>query len=139
MVDRRSGRTVPILEDPKRTPEYERARIYIAPFRKELIPASEWIPLTGDTHSDKPRLSMDDKLLYFISDRDGHRCIWVQRLGLDKHPEGAPRPVYHFHSSRRSLAQGSLGYLELGVGPGVLIFNQGETTGNIWLLDPQGR
>ena len=118
----------------------QHSRIFIAPFREERVPTTEWIPLTdGASWDDVPRLSPDDRLLYFISHRDGFRCIWAERLGADKRPAGPPWPVYHFHSPRRSLAQESLGYTGLSVGRGVLIFNQGETTGNVWLLDPNGR
>jgi hypothetical protein len=154
MVDRRTFRESRILEDPDgnlseaklshdakwvtfTAVRNRRSRIYIAPFRAQPTPMSDWIPLTdGATWDDKPRLSVDDKLLFFTSDRDGFRCIWGQRLGANKLPQGAPQAIYHFHSAKRSLAQENVGYLGLAAGRGVLVFNQGETTGDIWLLDP---
>jgi Tol biopolymer transport system component len=157
LVDRRASGAAIILEDPERilgqakfsndgqwitfmAVEGAHTRLYIVPFRQEPTPVSEWIALTdGSRWDDKPRLSADNRLLFFVSDRDGYRCIWVQPLAADKRPRGTPRPVFHFHSPRRGLVQEDLGDLELGVGRGTLVFNQGETTGNVWLLDPNRR
>jgi Tol biopolymer transport system component len=113
------------------------SQLYVAPFRKALVPQSEWIPITdGSGWDDKPYFSYRDKLLFFTSDRDGYLCIWAQALQPDKQPSGKPFPVYHFHQSRRSIGNLGLGMLELAVGPKALMFNQQDFTGNLWLLDP---
>jgi hypothetical protein len=112
------------------------SQLYVAPFRKALVPQSEWIPITdGSGFNDKPHFAHNDELLYFTSDRDGYRCIWAQALRADMHPTGKAFPVYHFHQSRRSIGNLGTGLLELAVGPKSLVFNQQEFTGNIWLLD----
>jgi len=112
------------------------SRIYIAPFSTHPVPKENWIPITdGGGWDDKPRFFPDGKLIFFISDRDGFRCIWAQHLTSDMHPLGAAFPVYHFHSARRSLANVPIGRLDLAAGPGTLIFNQVEYSGNLWLLD----
>jgi Tol biopolymer transport system component len=113
------------------------SRIYVAPFSPpEEIPITNWIPITdGSIWDDKPNFSFDGNLIYFTSDRDGFRCIWAQRLTSDMHPSGGPFVVYHFHSQRRSLANLPIGMMSLAAGPGVLVFNQGEYTGNLWLHD----
>lgn len=112
------------------------SQLYIAPFRKALVPQSEWIPITdGSGWDDKPHFSHNDKLLFFTSDRDGYRCIWAQPLSSSMHPIGKPWPVYHSHGSGRSIGNTSIGTLELGVGPNMIVFNQQEFTGDIWLLD----
>ena len=112
-----------------------RSRIYVVPFRKALVPRSEWIPVTDNQWDDKPRFSHDDKLIFFTSNRDGFRCIWAQRLGPDMHPAGSPFAVYHFHQRRRTLGRSTTEF-QMDVGPKTIVFNQAERTGQIWLLEP---
>jgi hypothetical protein len=112
-----------------------RSRIYVVPFRKALVPRSEWIPVTDSQWDDKPRFSHNDKLIFFMSTRDGFRCIWAQRLGPDMHPAGSPFAVYHSHQRRRTLGQ-SIADFQMDVGPNMIVFNQVERTGQIWLLEP---
>ena len=115
---------------------HQHSQIYVAPFNSHEAPVASWIPITDGTNwDDKPSFSFDDKLVFFISDRDGFRCIWAQRLTKDMHPSGSPFAVWHFHSRRRSLANLPIGRMSLAVGPGMLVFNQGEYTGNLWLYD----
>jgi len=116
----------------------QHSRIYLVPFTAGEIAIANWIPITdGTAWDDKPNFSQDGKLIFFTSDRDGFRCIWAQPLTADKHPSGSAFPVYHFHSQRRSLANLPIGRMSLAVGPGTLVFNQGEYTGNLWLQDPK--
>ena len=80
----------------------------------------------------KPRWSPNGNLLYYISDRDGFTCIWVNRLDpVSKQPVGAPKAVIHFHTGANSLdtAYG----LELSVADDKLVVDIGESSGNIWL------
>jgi hypothetical protein len=58
----------------------------------------------GESNNDKQRWSPNGNLLYFVSERDGFRCIWAQRLDPgSKRPVGALFAVYHSHSPQRSL------------------------------------
>ena len=113
------------------------SRVYAAPFRKSVVPRSEWTSITDGTLDDKPHLSFDDKLVFFSSDRDGYRCIWGQKLGPNFHPTGAPFAVYHCHERRRSLREIEMGF-NIAVGPGMILFNRAEAAGNVWLLQPAG-
>ena len=109
------------------------SQIYMAPFNSQEVLMKNWIPITdGGAWDDKPNFSSDDKLIFFTSDRDGFRCIWAQRLTPDMHTSGSPFAVCHFHSRRRSLGNLSIGKMSLAAGPGILVFNQGEHTGNLW-------
>jgi Tol biopolymer transport system component len=115
------------------------SRIYGAKFRGiQPIPSSEWIPLTeGVAGDDKPRLSVDGRRLFFTSEADGYRCIWVQELDpATLRPTGTPSALHHFHSARRSLARVLLNQQDTGVGRERIVFNMAETTGNLWLLEP---
>jgi hypothetical protein len=99
--------------------------------------ANEWIPVTdGSTFNDKLCWAPDGNLIYFTSNRDGFLCIWVQRLdSTSKRPNGAPLPVYHSHSARRSLLNAGILSQGLSVARDKIIFNQCEITGNIWMAE----
>jgi Tol biopolymer transport system component len=111
------------------------SRIMIAPFQHPPPAEDKWISITDDTtFNDKPRWSPDGNLLYFVSDRDGYRCIYARRLEAStKCPKGEAFDVYHLHSARRSLMGMGFRFLEISVSRDQLFFNLGETTGNIWM------
>jgi eukaryotic-like serine/threonine-protein kinase len=125
------------------------AVLAVSPDRQGLVavplrqgrPAQDepWIPLVEDADGlDKPTWSQDGATLYFLSHRDGFRCIWSQRVHPDsKQPVGAPTPVRHFHDAALSLANVPLDLLEIAVTPKFLLVNIGELSGNIWITDPQ--
>ena len=119
------------------------ARIWIA-LTGPAVPApqTEWIPVTEGSKLERdPAWSPDGRLLYFVSERDGFRCIWARPLNpLTKKPSGEAFAVRHFHSARFSLRHvGSRGYLTgLSVGEGALVFSIGELTGNVWLEENGG-
>ncbi len=116
------------------------SRIYAARFRgTQRIPSSDWIPLTkGTAADDKPRLTADHRRLLFTSESDGYRCIWVQELDpTTLRPLGEPKAIHHFHSARRSMARVLANLQEIAIGGDRLIFNMAETTGNLWLLQPE--
>jgi Tol biopolymer transport system component len=113
-------------------------QIFVAPFRAIVIPESQWIAITDGKAMDRyATWSPDGNLLYFLSEREGFRCIWAQRLDpMTKHPLGAAFPVRHFHTSRRSLM--TIGD-PIGMGMSVaidkLVFSMVERTGNIWMTN----
>jgi len=119
------------------------AQIWIAPIASVLpVPRSEWIAVTDGSKLERdPAWSADGRFLYFVSERDGFRCIWARPLNaLTKRPSGEAFPVRHFHSARFSLRHfGSQGYLVgLSAGKGALVFSVGELKGNVW-LEQRGR
>jgi len=75
--------------------------------------------------------SPDGNLLYFLSDRDGFRCLWAQRLDpATKRPVASPFDVHHFHRTRLSTA--SLDHLTVYVSDtrGRLSMDLAELTGS---------
>jgi WD40-like Beta Propeller Repeat len=112
--------------------------IFIAPFRGPgLIPKQEWITVSeSGAFDDKPRWAPDANSIYFTSDRDGSRCVWMQRLnGNSKRPVGDAVPIYHSHSGRRSILNAGSPVSEIGVARDRLVFPQNELTGNVWVAD----
>jgi hypothetical protein len=100
------------------------------------LPEAEWIPVTDGSQVDKNvAWSPDGNLLYFLSERDGRRCIWAQRLQPDtKQPVGSAFAVHHFHHSRESLARVQrAGLIGMSVVRGRLVFAMSELTGDIWM------
>jgi Tol biopolymer transport system component len=76
-------------------------RIQVAPFTPDqTIPESQWIPITDGEHWDfDASWSGDGSMLYFLSDRDGNRCIWAIRLDRQsKRPIGNPFAILHLHT-----------------------------------------
>ncbi len=114
------------------TPKDEKwSRIYIAPFRKALIPRSDWIPVTHGDWDDKPRFSPDGKAIFFRSGtfKSPHR-LWAQRLTADMRPDGKPSAVYTPTDSRRIMTDD-----DISVGPHLIVFTQSDLSSNIWLLE----
>ncbi len=115
-------------------------RIWIAPLNRERPAAqADWIAITdGTSVAQNPGWSPNGKVLYFMSERDGFRCLWGQPIdaGTGK-PKGDPFALRHLHSARQSLrGLASEGYLVgLSSGAGRVVFAFPELTGNIWLQE----
>jgi Tol biopolymer transport system component len=111
--------------------------IYITPFHNGSVGGPEtWIAVTDGREMDREaKWSPDGATLYFLSERDGFRCIWGQRLDRQtRRPTGTAFPVYHFHHSQQSLTSlGSPGKVGLSVTDNGLLFSLADTTGNIWM------
>jgi Tol biopolymer transport system component len=110
--------------------------IFVAPLRDwHAAPESSWIPITNGHTPDRMAVwSPDGNLVYFLSERDGFRCFWAQRVdATTKRPRGDPFVVQHFHQARRGFLPDDFSGLPLSVGPDKLVFQMRERTGNIWL------
>jgi eukaryotic-like serine/threonine-protein kinase len=110
------------------------ARIEIAPL-DGVKPVAErsWIPIAEGSAEDWANWSLDGKTLYFTSPRDGHFCLWGQRLDANTHrPLGEAVAVQHLHG-RASYQQG--GWSAAG---GRIAMVLREDTGNIWMMSHSG-
>jgi Tol biopolymer transport system component/predicted Ser/Thr protein kinase len=110
--------------------EPNRGHISIAPVDgPKPIPESAWITITPSEAQDWANWSPDGKTLYFTSSRDGHKCLWGQRLDATSHRLlGDPFPVRHFHGR---LSYQSDGWSAGGGRIGLILE---EAVGNIWMM-----
>jgi Tol biopolymer transport system component len=119
--------------------EGARSPVFIAPLRSDVAASeSEWIQVTEGTGLDAGSIwSPDGDTLYFLSKRDGFKCIWAQRLDKrTKQPAGAPFDVVHFHSTRHTVNEPLFGP---GVSSDKLVFALSENTGNVWTAKPESQ
>uniref|UniRef100_UPI00322013EF hypothetical protein n=1 Tax=Paracoccus sp. TaxID=267 RepID=UPI00322013EF len=100
----------------------------------------EWIAIARDENwNGKPWWSEDGNLLFFISSRDGFRCIWAQRLDpVRKTPAGAPFEVHPFHSARGPIPS-EFGTASFGPAAArdFLVYSIGDNTANVWVGEPR--
>jgi Tol biopolymer transport system component/DNA-binding winged helix-turn-helix (wHTH) protein len=117
---------------------FKSRQVFIVPYLGQPTPPSSWIAVTDGTALDREAAwAADGNLIYFLSDRDGFRCVWGRRLDRKtKQPEGSVFPVLHLHNTRLSLLHvpntGDVGLWSLGE---KVIFAMGELTGNLWMTD----
>jgi hypothetical protein len=114
------------------------ARIWIAPVRPgPLVTEKEMIPLNDGSSWDViPEFSPDGSRIYYLSQRDGARCLWVQKLdAASNKPVGKPEPVYHFHSARRSPIYNRSGQNAASVARNKIALPVTERLGNIWMAE----
>ena len=107
-----------------------RARLAIAPLdTPRPIPESAWITIADAWIEDWANWSPDGRTLYFPSGRDGHRCLWGQRIDAVSHrPAGEPFAAWHFHGRAFYQQDG------WSTGTGRIAVVLREDTGNIWLM-----
>jgi len=119
-------------------------RVFVVPFRDASQPAGrpveekDWIPISDGGGMERyAAWSPDGNLLYFLSERDGFRCLRAQRLDpATKRPLGLPIDVYHFHSARQSLlGAGDPVNVNPAIAVDKVVFGMLEPTGNIWMTD----
>lgn len=118
-------------------PKPFKMRVFISPIRDgHGAKEADWIPITDGLQSEGDvAWSRDGNLLYFLSERDGFRCVWAQRLApVTKQPQGKAFAVRHFHTARQSLKKiDRPDLIGLSATQDRLVFSMSELTGNIWM------
>ena len=153
VVDPASGHVRPVLSDLKQgfyghgqlSPDgrwasamewssADRARIIIFPFRATPVPPAEWVALTEDQSVEEEHVwSPQGDAIYFVSERDGSRCVWMRKLDpATRHPVGAVMPVLHLHGARRSMISTAIRPQRLALALNSVFFSVQEQRGNIW-------
>ena len=113
-------------------------QIFLAPYSGHPVPLSRWLPVTDGQGLDREAaFSPDGNRIYFLSDRDGFRCIWARTLHANtKRPIGTIYPVLHLHNPRISLLHvPNTGLVRITPVGNKIIFAMGELTGNLWMTE----
>ena len=107
-----------------------RAMIVIAPLDGlKAVPESAWIKIAEEGPLDAADWSPDGKTLYYMSARDGHTCLWGQRIEPVSHrPVGEAFAVQHFHG-HVSYQQG--GWAVVG---GRITVGLMDNRENVWMM-----
>jgi hypothetical protein len=72
-------------------------------------------------------------MLYYLSDRDDHTCIWAQPLDpVTKEPNEDPFAVVHAHTSSMKMLYVQRGVWSLEVGSDRLVFNASSLASEIY-------
>jgi len=75
------------------------AALYEADVARSPSPPSSWTLVAEDRRLlGSPAWSPDGRFLYFVSQRDGSPCVWVQPLAPDGRLAGAATAALHLHS-----------------------------------------
>jgi hypothetical protein len=120
------------------------AGIYVARLENgRAVDKSQWVTVAEPTATNRiPAWSPHGNALYWISDRDGFRCLWARRLAPgSRRPVGPAEPVTHFHHVRRSLQRhrGVDSRVGLEVTSGMVLLSLGDLTGNIYVMERPGQ
>jgi Tol biopolymer transport system component len=133
----RDGKWVTFLTDTGR--DEAPRRILVAPFEPDqTIPDSKWIPVTDGEHRDfDPSWSNDGAMLYFLSDRDGNRCLWAIRVDREsKRPISDAFPIFHLHRMATHIPVTSApGVFGVSPGEGRLVFGAAEMSSTIYRVE----
>jgi Tol biopolymer transport system component len=115
-----------------------RAAIYIAPLAGSPASEKDWILLYDEDHYlGSPAWSPNGNRLFYLSERDGFCCVWVQKLDpRSKKPDGDTQAVYHAHQARFRL-NFPPGNGMVAVARNKLALWMGEATGNIYIATPK--
>lgn len=114
-------------------------QIFLAPLRPNAsTPEPDWIPVTAPGNIDQePWWSPGGRVLYFLSNRDGFRCVWAQKISPQSHqPEGEAFAVAHFHEVRLNpltLLRRAPFYIGLSISSDRLVLSLADSTASIWL------
>jgi Tol biopolymer transport system component len=105
------------------------------------VPASAWTVIVAPELDTRPAgWSPDGTVLYFLSARDGTRCLYAQRIdGASAAAIGEPSVVHHFHGGRIGFTS-MTGMNVLSTGPAnaitrnSFVYDISAWSANIWLL-----
>jgi eukaryotic-like serine/threonine-protein kinase len=116
-----------------------KASVIIAPFTPGRVSAeSTWIRVTGGQSVDEESAwSADGRTLYYVTQRDGFRCIYAAGFDPSTKVVTAPVAVLHMHDSRRRILPTDRNPSRLDFAAGRLVFPVEEIEANIWSLTPR--
>jgi len=124
----------------RRTVE-ESDQLFTAVVSAAPVSEKEWTPLGPAEPDTRPcGWSPDSRVLYFVSSRDGTRCLYAQRLDPTGRPVGDAFAVQHFHGIRNASV-GQQGVLSTGPADamrgGFFLHDFSTAASNIWMISPK--
>jgi Tol biopolymer transport system component len=116
------------------------ARVFVAPVRPGSPPAeSEWIPITDPETDVRPcGWAPSARMVYFVSSRDGFRCLYAQPFDPVKGQKRGPAQlVRHFHNFRSPGGSGA-SVISTGAGNAItkdmFLLDFSTAVSNIWTM-----
>jgi len=115
-------------------------KLYTVPFSdSRVIPEEEWRPVMQSAMPNEREAvwSPDGRLLYFLSERDGFRCVWAVRFDpAASKGVGEPFAAYHLHVYRHSLLDFSdVADVGLSMAGRKMFLAVRDIRANIWLAE----
>jgi Tol biopolymer transport system component len=115
----------------------DKSQIFVARFQPECcVPPAEWVPITEATEYNGPaHWSPDANLIYFTSQRDGYRCLYVRAWDARSGAAAGPITIVrHFHAGPPSLGLVPQSLFGFAVSRDKVVFAAAEQRGQIWLV-----
>jgi eukaryotic-like serine/threonine-protein kinase len=112
-------------------------RIYLAPFTGQPVPEDQWsVVIDGSDFDRQPAWAPTGSTIYFLSERDGSRCIWAQRVDTaTRQAIGSPFAAHHVHQVRYSLGDADVASIGLSVANGQMFYASSDLQSNVWLAE----
>jgi Tol biopolymer transport system component len=109
-------------------------RLRILPVTGSSGSPEEWVTVAGDEGwVGPPAWGPGGRHLYYLSDRDDFVCVWGRQLDpATKVPVGDPIPVVHAHTVTMNMQMPTRAPWTLTTGGDRLVFNAGETSGDVY-------
>jgi Tol biopolymer transport system component len=107
--------------------------LLMVPVRDSRVDEKEWITVSqtkAPGGHQWPAFSPDGHTIYYVSNEDGHACIYARRLSANRQPSGSPTVVQHLRNNACSHPHG------MAVGADRSC-PDGQGTSNIWLMQPR--
>lgn len=108
------------------------AALFEADVAHHPSPPSSWTLIAEDRRLlGSPAWSPDGRFLYYVSQRDGSPCVWVQPVAPDGQLAGAATTALHLHSGNGVWGRQT----RVGVTPDRLFVLATAVKGDVWSIE----
>ncbi len=108
------------------------AALYEVDLTRPADRPDSWVLVAEDRrHVGSPAWSSDGRLLYYVSQRDGSPCVWVQPFDVDGRPAGPASAALHLHSGNGVVGR----MTTIGVTHDRLFLLLTRIKGDIWSIE----
>lgn len=108
--------------------------------RGAKAPDSDRIQITTDSSNEKPRWSGDGKTIFYLSNRDGHWCLWGRHFDpASGRAVGNPFEVKDYHNPDFTPYTIDSAELNLSVAGNLLYVNVSKNSGKIYVAELRRR